>query len=451
MSLCKKIKSFPKVNHNVFLKHFFFVSVISICFIFTVNAFSQVPSQIDAEPSLAQKVFEKYRTLLLREDIQALLPKVLEEIKKPESQQLLTPDTIGAVVDNPDILKQSIPDIEDEFITLLKEDQEVQAFLRDADVQTLLQDPAAIDELAALLKENQLSLAKQVYEKHKNFFQRKDIRELLPGVLAGLKIPDIQALLVPATIELVVEDPDLLKRFVPDIDDEFITLLKEDAEVKAVISDPDVQLLLQDPAAIDELAALLSVEPVVSVIVRIVPASVESPQIGEQLVITVDIADGQGVTGYQGILQFDPTALRFDSLSHGTYLSGQVFPVATEVTENQISFAQITTETPASTADGTLVTITFEVINAKASTLTLSDVIIGGFGGVKFPVTIENAEILEPQKPWDVNKDGRVNILDLTFVASHFGKEDAPPAADVNGDGRVNILDLTLVASHFGE
>lgn len=432
-------------NQYILSKHLLHLCLIIICFVFCANALSQ-------EPTLAQKVYEKYQTLLQREDIQALLPKVLEEIKKPESQQLLTSDTIGAVVDNPDLLKQFIPDIEDEFITLLKEDQEIQTFLRDADVQTLLQDTVAIDELAALLMEKQLSLARQVYEKHKDFFQRKDIRELLPGVLAGLKSPDIQDLLIPATIELVVEDPDLLKRFVPEIDDEFITLLKEDAEVKVVISDPDVQLLLQDPAAIDELATLLSMEPVVNVIVRIIPASVESPQAGEQLVITVDIADGEGVTGYQGILQFDPTALQFVSLSHGTYLSGQLVPVPTAVKENQITFAQIAIKTPASTTEGTLVTITFEVLNAKASTLTLSDVIIGGFGGVEFPVTIENAEILEPpKKPWDVNKDGSVNILDLTFVASYFGKEDAPPAADVNGDGRVNILDLTLVASHFGE
>ncbi len=103
-------------------------------------------------------------------------------------------------------------------------------------------------------------------------------------------------------------------------------------------------------------------------------------------------------------------------------------------------------------AEGTLVTITFEVLDAKASKLTLSGMLIGGLGGVSYPVTIENAEILAPpEKPWDVNMDGKVNILDLTFVASHFGSEDAPPAADVNRDGKVNILDLTLVASHFGE
>ena len=55
------------------------------------------------------------------------------------------------------------------------------------------------------------------------------------------------------------------------------------------------------------------------------------------------------------------------------------------------------------------------------------------------------------QYGWEGEYLSKVNILDLTFVASHFGSEDAPPAADVNRDGKVNILDLTLVASHFGE
>ena len=50
----------------------------------------------------------------------------------------------------------------------------------------------------------------------------------------------------------------------------------------------------------------------------------------------------------------------------------------------------------------------------------------------------------------DVNMDGLVNILDLVFVASHFG-ETPSENQDVNGDGIVNILDLTLIASHFGK
>lgn len=54
----------------------------------------------------------------------------------------------------------------------------------------------------------------------------------------------------------------------------------------------------------------------------------------------------------------------------------------------------------------------------------------------------------------DVNIDGIVNILDLTFVAFHFGEkptENQYPSPDVNKDGSVNRLDLTLIANHFGK
>ena len=54
----------------------------------------------------------------------------------------------------------------------------------------------------------------------------------------------------------------------------------------------------------------------------------------------------------------------------------------------------------------------------------------------------------------DVNTDGFVNILDLTFIATHFGEtttEDQYPNPDINRDGIVNILDLTLAASYFGK
>ena len=49
--------------------------------------------------------------------------------------------------------------------------------------------------------------------------------------------------------------------------------------------------------------------------------------------------------------------------------------------------------------------------------------------------------------PHDVNADGVVNILDLTFVAARFGEMD--PDADVTGDGIVNILDLVRIAQNL--
>ncbi len=401
------------------------------------------------EVSLAEQIFQRYESLLLREDVYAELPTVLIELKKPENQSLLTPATITVVLDDPDILKTLIPDINDEFITLIKEDADIRGMLSDPDVQTLLQDPMAIDELALLLEIEKAVLAPIIYERHRSLFQREDIRELLTDVLIILKDPELQELLQPATIKLIAEDPDRLKILVPDIDDKFIMLLKDDSGVQALINDPDVHTLLQNPIEIDALARLLRIEPSTST-VSIMPASITSPDAGERFTISIDIADAENVAGYQVALQFDSEAVRYIAWEQGTYLEGELFNLPAEIGTNEISFAS-TAGMASSAAEGTLLTITFEVVAIKASTLSLTEVVLASGSGTELLVMTQNAEIVAPMRPaWDVNQDGVVNILDLTLVASHFG-EKGDIAADVNGDGVVNILDLTLVAVHFGE
>ena len=103
------------------------------------------------------------------------------------------------------------------------------------------------------------SLAQQVFDKHKRILQRQDVKEVLPNVFTTLKAPDIQALLTPATINLVVKDPDLLKTMVPTVSDTFITLMKTDTDIQKLLSDSQVQTVLQTPTAIDELAKLLGI------------------------------------------------------------------------------------------------------------------------------------------------------------------------------------------------
>jgi hypothetical protein len=49
----------------------------------------------------------------------------------------------------------------------------------------------------------------------------------------------------------------------------------------------------------------------------------------------------------------------------------------------------------------------------------------------------------------DVTGDGRVDILDLAFIAVHFQTTDS--TADINADGVVDIFDLTIVASGYGQ
>lgn len=63
-------------------------------------------------------------------------------------------------------------------------------------------------------------------------------------------------------------------------------------------------------------------------------------------------------------------------------------------------------------------------------------------------------ENFDARRAADVNTDGFVNILDLTFIASHFGEvptADQFPNPDINRDDIVDILDLTLVANYFGQ
>jgi len=61
------------------------------------------------------------------------------------------------------------------------------------------------------------------------------------------------------------------------------------------------------------------------------------------------------------------------------------------------------------------------------------------------------AVFVELQNPWDVNRDGRVDIFDLIVVAQHFGASSAPGDAlnpDVNRDGKVDLFDLILIRGY---
>ena len=52
---------------------------------------------------------------------------------------------------------------------------------------------------------------------------------------------------------------------------------------------------------------------------------------------------------------------------------------------------------------------------------------------------------LRKGKPYDLNHDGVVNVLDLIDISQSFGTTEG----DINGDGATNVLDLTLVAQQF--
>ena len=160
-------------------------------------------------------------------------------------------------------------------------------------------------------------------------------------------------------------------------------------------------------------------------VVTLMPSSVLSPAVGEQLTFNVDITGGQNVADFQLTFDYDPSALRYISSPSGNYLAGGV-----------------------GNGDGTLETVTFEVLDVKASTVSVSGYLIAT-NGLRYLPTFESAEVVVPIFG-DVNRDGSVNILDLVLVASKFGQRVSGDPADVNEDSVVNIVDLVKVAGAIG-
>ena len=174
--------------------------------------------------------------------------------------------------------------------------------------------------------------------------------------------------------------------------------------------------------------------------------------VGEQMHLNIQIVGGKSVSGYELTVGFDPTALRYIEGANADYLPADAFTIPPIVTENAVYMTATSGVEVALAREGTLATLTFEVVAAKGSIIKLMDVILSDSAGMPLPVTSQSGQIVTIVLPpnWDVNEDGRVNILDLTLVASNLNA-NAPenPRVDVNKDGNVNILDLVLVAQNL--
>ncbi|MDE0012949.1 MAG: spondin domain-containing protein [Candidatus Poribacteria bacterium] len=109
-------------------------------------------------------------------------------------------------------------------------------------------------------------------------------------------------------------------------------------------------------------------------VVSVEPAEVESPAAGEELMVSINIAGGADVAGYQVTVNFDPTALGYVSGANADYLPAGAFAVPVVTTDNSVTIAATSLTGAAADVDGTLATVTFEVLEAKASAISLSAV-----------------------------------------------------------------------------
>ena len=128
------------------------------------------------------------------------------------------------------------------------------------------------------------------------------------------------------------------------------------------------------------------------VVVSITPSSVVSPEIANQLVFKVQIVGSEKVAAYQFNIQYDTSALRYTSATNGNYLPDDVIFLKPVLENGQVTLTS-TALTGEVSGDGTLATVTFEVIDVKTSTLSLHNASLSDRDGNRMRPTVKSGKV----------------------------------------------------------
>ena len=180
--------------------------------------------------------------------------------------------------------------------------------------------------------------------------------------------------------------------------------------------------------------------------------------IGDTFTLDLYAEDVTDLAGWQFDIAFDPLLLEAIEVRKGYLLEaeGGTTTFQTGIIDNQsgkiTGFGEAVLDGNSVSGTGMLLSVIFSAKAGGETQLRLNNFQLIDSSGKVIPAgPLKVALVLKGKLIWDVNEDGKVNILDLVLVAQNMGKPTSVNSrADVNGDGNVNILDLVLVAQHFG-
>ncbi len=174
---------------------------------------------------------------------------------------------------------------------------------------------------------------------------------------------------------------------------------------------------------------------------------------GETFTLDIHAENVLNMAGWQFNIAFNPAALEAVEVTEGDFLktdggntffqSGSIDNAAGKIT----GLSAIRLSSQGVTGTGTVLQVTFKAKAPGETELILENFELAAITGDSIPAGPQQIRITveEQLATADVNRDGRVSILDLVLITRQFGQRvSADSPVDLNGDGIVSILDLVL-------
>ena len=192
-------------------------------------------------------------------------------------------------------------------------------------------------------------------------------------------------------------------------------------------------------------------------------------ELNSTFTFNIDALFVRNLVGWQCGFSFDPNLLEAIEVTEGSFLSSDAtqtfFNEGSIDPENGLitGFNVLRLDGTGLDGSGPLLSIKFKAKKVGKVIFRPGNCTLGDSNGIELPSVVPSLEIeIVEELPtpeediftgpkWDVNMDGKINILDLIIVTTHFGEPitENNQRADVNGDGVINILDLVAVANNF--
>ena len=182
--------------------------------------------------------------------------------------------------------------------------------------------------------------------------------------------------------------------------------------------------------------------------------------IGDTFTLDISAETVIDLAGWQFDIAFDPSILEAVNVSEGNFLKtggsttffqgGSIDNAAGKITG--LSAAQLSAQGVSGT--GSVLQVRFNAKSAGETDLVLQNFEFGAITGESLPAGPHQTRIVVEGRlaTGDVNRDGRVSVLDLILISRQLGKRvSAGSPVDLNSDGIVSILDLILAAQSLGK